>query len=123
MFEAMLSGNLHAISNAMRDLERRRRSASLPAPPGPYDALAKDLELETLWKAMAGDDLFLYETAKRAVLSGLPAPEEIRIASTCWRTVSSTPRWSGSSIGSRSKRSPASRRLARFGVERGPTGS
>jgi hypothetical protein len=52
MFEAMLSGNLHAISNAIRDLERRRRSASLPAPPGPYDGLAQDLDLETLWNAM-----------------------------------------------------------------------
>ena len=78
MFEAMLSGNLHAISNAMRDLQRQRRSASLPAPPGPYDGLAQDLELETLWNAMAGNDVFLYETAKRVVLSGLTAPEEIR---------------------------------------------
>jgi MutS domain V len=78
MFEAMLSGNLHAIFNAMRDLERQRRSASLSAPPGSYDGLAQDLELETLWNAMAGKDLFLYEMAKRAVLSGLTAPEEIR---------------------------------------------
>jgi DNA mismatch repair ATPase MutS len=35
------------------------------------DALMQDLELDTLFNAMAGDDKFLYHAAKQAVLSGL----------------------------------------------------
>ena len=73
MYKAMLSGNLWALANVRRDRERRQRSAPTPppTPPGPGDALAQDLELATLWKAMAGGDEFLFETAKRAVLSSL----------------------------------------------------
>jgi hypothetical protein len=41
------------------------------------DALTRDLELETLFGAMAGSDQFLYEVAKRAVLSSLKDPETI----------------------------------------------
>jgi MutS domain V len=77
MFSAMMSGNLYAIVNARRELERRQRSTSPPEEPGEYGGLAQDLELETLWNAMAGGDEFLYETAKRAVLSGLSDPAEI----------------------------------------------
>jgi DNA mismatch repair ATPase MutS len=41
-------------------------------------ALTQDLELNTLFDAMAGGDQFLYEVAKRAVLSSLTDPEAIR---------------------------------------------
>jgi hypothetical protein len=46
--------------------------------PPHQDALTRDLELETLFAAMAGGDQFLYEVAKRAVLSSLKDPEAIR---------------------------------------------
>jgi len=78
IYHAMRSGNLYAIANARRDLERQRRISSSPAEPGRYDGLAQDLELETVWAAMAGDSEFLYETAKRVTLTGLHTPEEIR---------------------------------------------
>jgi hypothetical protein len=45
--------------------------------PPHQEALTRDLELETLCTAMAGGDQFLYEVAKRAVLSSLKAPEAI----------------------------------------------
>jgi MutS domain V len=77
MYGAMLSGNLFALSNVRRDRERRQKSAP-PPPPGLDDALAQDLELGTLWMAMAGGDEFLFETAKRAVLSSLHDAETIR---------------------------------------------
>jgi hypothetical protein len=41
-------------------------------------ALTQDLELNTLFDAMAGGDQFLYEVAERAVLSSLKDPEAIR---------------------------------------------
>ena len=41
------------------------------------DALAQDLELTTLWTAMGGDDPFLFEVAKRALLQSLRSPDEI----------------------------------------------
>jgi hypothetical protein len=41
-------------------------------------ALAQDLELDTLFDAMAGGDGFLLETAKQAVWSGLTDPASIR---------------------------------------------
>jgi len=78
MFAAMMSGNLYAIHNARRELERQQRASTAPAPPSKYDQLAQDLELETLWTAMAGGDEYLYETAKRTVLTGLSDPDEIR---------------------------------------------
>jgi hypothetical protein len=78
VFDAMLSGNLFALSNLRRDRERRQRSAPpAPPPPGPGDALAQDLELATLWSVMAGGDEFLFETAKRAVVSSLRDAEAI----------------------------------------------
>jgi MutS domain V len=74
----MTSGHLYSMANVRRELERRRRSSVPPERPRKYDGLIQDLELETLWNAMAGGDEFLYETAKRAVLSGLEDPAEIR---------------------------------------------
>ena len=78
IFGAMRSGHPHALANARRELERQRRINSQPEAPGRYDALIQDLELETLWNAMAGGDEFLYEIAKRVVLSRLSDPTEIR---------------------------------------------
>jgi hypothetical protein len=40
--------------------------------------LVKDLELETLFAAMAGDDSFLLEVARRALLTSLDSPDLIR---------------------------------------------
>jgi len=79
IFHAMASGDLFAVTNARRNLEREReKNASLfAAAPGSDDALTQDLELETLWNAMAAGDEFLFETAKRAVLSSLSDPEAI----------------------------------------------
>jgi hypothetical protein len=73
IFDAMVSGKLFAIAN----VKRGRQSGSEPAPPTSDDVLAQDLELDTLWSAMAAGDEFLFETAKRAVLSSLSDPEEI----------------------------------------------
>jgi hypothetical protein len=73
IFDAMLSGNPYGIENVRRDLQRGARSV----PSGRHDATAKDLELGTLWDAMAAGDEFLYETARRAVLSSLSEPAEI----------------------------------------------
>ena len=39
--------------------------------------LTQDLELQTLWNAMAAGDEFLFEMAKRAVLSSLTDPDAI----------------------------------------------
>ena len=68
----MVSGNLFAIANTKRD--RQSRSA---APPTSDDVLAQDLELQTLWNAMAAGDEYLFEMAKRAVLSSLTEPAAI----------------------------------------------
>jgi hypothetical protein len=76
IFDAMRSGNLNAIANAYRNLERQRKSASPPAAEAD-DALAQDLELETLWRAMAAGDQFLYEMARRVTLSSLHNPDAI----------------------------------------------
>ncbi len=73
------SQNPHAITNAKLNLERER--AKHPSPmtewPTPDELLTQDLELETLWRGMAGGDEFLYETARRATLSSLTEPEAI----------------------------------------------
>lgn len=45
--------------------------------PANADALAQDLELNTLWSAMAADDPLLFEVAKRALLGSLLDPDEI----------------------------------------------
>jgi len=77
IFEAMLSGDLFAIRRVRIDLERKKEPAPVLAPAGSDAVLTQDLELETLWKAMADGDEFLFETAKRAVLSGLTDPDAI----------------------------------------------
>ncbi len=76
IFDALLSRNRFALTGARRDHERARKAAPA-SPPGPDEVLAQDLELGTLWTAMAGGDEFLFETAKRAVLSSLRDPEAI----------------------------------------------
>ncbi|HEY1346437.1 MAG TPA: hypothetical protein VGF54_15725, partial [Streptosporangiaceae bacterium] len=77
IFGAMMSGDLLAIFNLRRDIERKRESGPVLAPTGNDAVLTQDLELVTLWNAMAAGDEFLFEMAKRAVLSGLTDPDAI----------------------------------------------
>jgi DNA mismatch repair ATPase MutS len=79
IFHAMMSGDLFAVTTARRNLEREREKNPdlFSAWTGVNDVLAQDLELETLWNAMAAQDEFLYEMAKRVVLSSLNDPEAI----------------------------------------------
>jgi hypothetical protein len=77
IFDAMMSGDLFAIANARRDRERQREPSPPLAPTGNDAVLTQDLELRTLWDAMAAGDQFLFEMAKRAVLSGLTDPDAI----------------------------------------------
>lgn len=76
VFEAMLDGELFALANIRRRRERAQEPAVPPLPPR-YAELAQDLELDTLWGAMAGGDEFLLETARRVVLSSLRDRDEI----------------------------------------------
>ena len=80
IFYAMTSGEVFAVANARRDagLERKRNPALVEAQAGTDGVLTQDLELQTLWNAMAAGDEFLYETAKRVTLSSLTDPDEIR---------------------------------------------
>ncbi|HUB37367.1 MAG TPA: hypothetical protein VMA72_00790, partial [Streptosporangiaceae bacterium] len=77
IFEAMLSGDLFAISKIRLDVARKRESGLVLAPTGNDKVLAQDLELETLWSAMAAGDEFLFEMVKRALLSSLTDPGAI----------------------------------------------
>jgi hypothetical protein len=77
IFDAMISGDLFAIANVRKDRERERKPGSPLAPTGNDAVLAQDLELRTLWNAMAAGDEFLFEMAKRAVLSSLADPDAI----------------------------------------------
>jgi len=77
IFDAMVSGDLLAIFNVRRNLKREREPSSPLAPTGNDAILTQDLELETLWNAMAVGDEFLFEMAKRAVLSPLTDPHAI----------------------------------------------
>ena len=77
IFDAMVSGNLWALSNVRRNLERQKNVAPPARAAVQHDELAQDLELETLWNAMAAGDEFLFETAKRVVLSSLREPQAI----------------------------------------------
>jgi hypothetical protein len=77
MFDAMMSGDLFAISRIRRERERKQASGPSPAPTGNHAVLTQDLELQTLWNAMAAGDDFLFEMAKRAVLSPLTDPAAI----------------------------------------------
>ena len=78
IYAAMMSGNPWALQNARRDLDRTAQRAEEPAAPGADDDLARDLDLDILWRAMADGDGFIYETARRVVLSSLTDPVEIR---------------------------------------------
>ena len=56
----------------------RDRDFDLNASPPPHEAaLTQDLELNTLFDAMAAGDNFLLETARKAVLTSLDEPEAI----------------------------------------------
>jgi hypothetical protein len=84
VYRAMVesSSNPFAIENTRRNLEReraRRPQAEQRAPATtPDELLTQDLELETVWQAMAAGDDYLYETARRVLLSPLAEPDEIR---------------------------------------------
>jgi len=77
MLKAMLSGDLYALANLRREAERNRQPAPVLAPNGNDAVLTRDLELDTLWNAMADGDEFLFETAKRVTLSPVIAPDAI----------------------------------------------
>jgi hypothetical protein len=77
MFDAMTSGDLFAITRVSRDRERKKEPGPPLAPAGNDAVLTQDLELRTLWNAMAAGDEFLFEMAKRAVLSSLADPDAI----------------------------------------------
>jgi hypothetical protein len=77
IFGAMMSGDLLAIFNVRRDIERKGKPGPALAPTGNDAVLTQDLELVTLWNAMAAGDEFLFEMAKRAVLSPLTDPDAI----------------------------------------------
>jgi len=81
VFRAMLErgGNPYAIEDARRTLERERAKNPAAAPPSfaSDQALTQDLELTTLWRAMAAGDEFLFETARRGLLSSTTSTTEI----------------------------------------------
>ena len=77
IFGAMASGDLFAITNVRRELQHERNSGSTASPPGHDAVLTQDLELKTLWNTMAAGDEFLFEVAKRAILSSLTDPAAI----------------------------------------------
>jgi len=59
-------------------LMHERADFDLEADPPPLSAdLAQDLELGTLWNAMAAGDQFLFDVAQRAMLNGLTDPDAI----------------------------------------------
>jgi hypothetical protein len=60
-------------------LMHRDRDVDLEREPPPHaEALVRDLELDTLLGAMARDDAFLLDVARRTLLSGLTDVDEIR---------------------------------------------
>lgn len=79
VFQAMHSSNLFAVEYTKRnlDLERQRNLESRAPRPGSDEVLTQDLELETLWRAMAAGDEFLFEAGRRALLSSLSDSEAI----------------------------------------------
>ncbi len=81
VFRAMVdkSANPFAIENVKRNLEREREKHPdwVDSSPSSDDTLTQDLELTTVWRWMAAGDDFLYETAKRGLLSSLTDPSEI----------------------------------------------
>ena len=77
IFGAMTSGDLFALTNVRRNLEREPRSGPIAAATGSDAVLTQDLELTTLWNTMAAGDEFLFEVAKRAILSSLTDPNAV----------------------------------------------
>ena len=75
VLRAMVTGHPHTISGLRRNLARAEEKD--PAPPTSDDVLTQDLELHTLWNAMAAGDEFLFEMARRALLSSLTDPDAI----------------------------------------------
>jgi hypothetical protein len=73
MYDALIGGHPFAPVAVARDRERGAK----PRPATGHDELVEDLELATLWRAMAAGDTFLFETARRALLSSLADPEAI----------------------------------------------
>ncbi len=66
-------------ADLLRSLERPWRRAELERDEraGEQD-LIQDLELDTVWSAMAGGDVVVYASSHAALLSGLPTVEQIR---------------------------------------------
>jgi MutS domain V len=79
IYAAMLSGNPFAVTNARRNLEREREKNpnASEGPPTTAEVVTQDLELTTLWSAMAAGDEFLFETSRRGMLSSLSDPDAI----------------------------------------------
>jgi hypothetical protein len=77
VFEAMASGDLFALTVVKRDIARGQQSQPAQPPRDAVSQLVQDLELETLFLAMADGDDFLFEMARRGVLTSLTDPEEI----------------------------------------------
>ena len=76
VFNAMMTGNLFAVARVRRELERKKQPAT-PEPAGNDATMSQDLELQMLWNAMAAGDEFLFEVARRVLLSGLADPGAI----------------------------------------------
>ena len=120
IFEAMVRrGDTFAVAAAKRSRERDpSTTTTAPAVRAP-DALTQDLELETLWRVMAAGDEFLYETAKRGLLSSLTDPGEILVPPAGARRLPRTPGdRAGRCTRSRSRRSRARKSAAGSGTER-----
>jgi DNA mismatch repair ATPase MutS len=81
IFAAMVSSsaNPFAIEHVKRNRERARAKQPSPKPERatPLELLAQDLELETVCQAMAAGNEYLFETARRALLSSLRDPDAI----------------------------------------------
>jgi hypothetical protein len=58
-------------------------------------ALTEDLELNVLFNAMAQEDDFLFDVAKKAVFSSLDAPEAIRYRQAVLKDCLKNPRCEG----------------------------
>jgi hypothetical protein len=80
VFAAMHSSNPFAVDYVKRNLERERAQNArfFKRKPTNDETLTQDLELTTLWRAMADGDDFLFEAAKRVTLSSLTDPDTIR---------------------------------------------
>jgi len=58
IFDAMLTGDLFAINGVRLNLGRKQEPRPVLAPTGNDAVVTQDLELETLWNAMANGDEF-----------------------------------------------------------------